>query len=60
MSEVLDLWGWECLCKCIGNHFFDWAIDKPKRAVFNDPANEMKSDINMFGSSVILMIFGVE
>ena len=57
-SEVLDFWGWECLCECVSNHFSSWTIDEPERAVFNDPADKMEADVDVFGSGMVLVVFG--
>jgi len=46
-----------CLCECVGSHVVGQAVDKADRASFNDVTNKMKTNINMFCSGVVLVIF---
>jgi len=54
---VLDLSGWKGFGECVGNHVVSRAVDKSDRAILDDIANEVESDVNVFGTSVILMVF---
>jgi hypothetical protein len=53
---VLDLCGGKRLSKRISDHVSCGTIDKPEGPFFDDPANEMIADVNMFSPGVILMV----
>ena len=55
-SEVLHLRRGERLGEDVGDHVLGRAIDKPDRAIFNDSANEVESDVNVLAAHVVLMI----
>ena len=46
--------------ECVSDHIFGRAVDnhKSNRSFFNDPANKMISDTDLFHSGVILVAFG--
>ena len=56
--EVLDLSEWESFCECVGNHVISRAVNKLNRAVFDDIANEMEADVDVLGTSMVLVVFG--
>jgi hypothetical protein len=58
VSKVLGLDAWKRFSKGIGNHIFGRAKDEPNGAVLDDPTDEMISDIDVFGTRVILVVFG--
>jgi hypothetical protein len=55
-SEMLDFRGRKGLRQSISNHVGGRAIDEPKLALFNNPTDKVKTDIDMFGSRVILVV----
>ena len=55
---MLDLSGWESFCECVSNHVVGRAVNKMNRAVFNNILNEMEADVNMLGTSMVLVVFG--
>ena len=54
--EMFDFWWGKCLHECVCNHVSSWAKNKSKGSFFDDPADKMETDINVFGACVILMI----
>jgi hypothetical protein len=44
-------------CECVGYHIIGRTINQPNRTLFNNPSNEMKVDVDMFGMGVVLVIF---
>ena len=53
---MLDFCGGERFGKRVSDHVSCGAIDKPEGPLFDNPANEMIADVNMFGPGVILVI----
>jgi len=54
---VLDLSRWKGFGEHVGNHVIGRAVDKSDRAVLDNIVNEVESDVDVFGMSVILMVF---
>jgi hypothetical protein len=46
----------QCFCESISNHVFGGTVNEMKWALFNDPMNEVKSDVNVLGMSMVLMV----
>jgi len=44
--------------KCVGNHIVSGTENKAQGAFLDDPSDEVKTDIDVLGTCVILMIFG--
>jgi len=55
---VLDLSGWKGFGECVGDHVICRAVDKPNGTVFDDVVNKVKLDVDVFGMSVVLVVFG--
>ena len=55
---MLDLSRWEGFHECVSNHVIGRAVNKLNRAIFDDVFNEVKVDVNVFGASMVLVIFG--
>ena len=47
----------ERLSKHICKHVLGWTKDESNRAIVDDPSDEMELNVNVLGSSVVLMIF---
>ena len=43
--------------ECVGDHVIGRTVNEADRAVFDDVSNEMKTNVNMFGSGMVLVIF---
>ena len=56
-GKVLDFRRGEGLCKSICHHVISRTEYKTDFAVFNDPADKMESNVNVFGAWVVLVIF---
>jgi len=54
---VLDFWGGEGFGKDVGYHVFSRAVNEADFPFFDDPMDEMKTDVDMFRASVILVFF---
>jgi len=46
----------QCLHKGIGDHVGSRAIDEMKLSFLNNPTDEVKMNVDMFGSGVVLVI----
>jgi len=55
---MLDFRRWKGFGKCVGDHVISRAVNKSNRTVFDDVSNKMKSDVDVFGTSVVLVVFG--
>lgn len=55
---MFDLRGRESFGESVGNHIIGGTIDKGNGAAFNDPANEMKANINVLRTCVVTMVLG--
>ncbi len=53
---MLHLRRGERLGEDVGDHVLGRAIDEPDGSVFDNPANEMESDVDVFAARVILVI----
>ena len=53
---MFDFCGGERFGKRVSDHVSCGTIDKPEGPLFDDPANEMIADVDMFGPGVILVI----
>jgi hypothetical protein len=51
---MFDFFRWKNLCERVCNH--GRTINEPNRTLFNNPADEMKSDVNVFHSGMILVV----
>jgi len=49
--------GRECLGECVSHHVISQAVDEPNGAAFHDVSNKMESNVDMFRSGMILMVF---
>ena len=56
--KVLDLSRWKSFRERVSNHVVSRAVNKLNRAVFDDVANEMEADVDVLGTSVVLVVFG--
>ena len=56
-GEVLDFGRWQSFGKGVGHHVIGWAINQMEMTVFDNIANEVKTDVNILGASMILMVF---
>jgi hypothetical protein len=41
----------------VGNHVIGRAVNEVQRAIFNDPSDEMETNIDVFGPGVVLVVF---
>jgi len=55
---MLDFHRWKGFGKCVGDYVISRAVNKSNRTVFDDISNKMKLDVNVFGMSVVLVVFG--
>ena len=56
-SEVLRLQAWQCFGKHVSSHVLSWTVLEAKRAIPNNIANKMVTDIDVFCASMKLVIF---
>ena len=59
IRKVLDLCRRERLGKCVGYHFFSRTVNKLYFPVFNNPSFKVETDVDMFGTSVVLMFYAI-
>ena len=57
-GEVLDLCRGQHFGERVGEHLIGWAINDLEGTLFDDPADEVESDVNMFGAGMVLVVFG--
>jgi len=46
-GKMFDLRGWECLCKCVGDHVGSGTVGETDAAIIDKPANEMKAYVDV-------------
>ena len=56
-GEVLHFRGGERFSKCVGKLFIGGAVNELDRALLDDVSDEMETDIHMFRTRVVLVIF---
>lgn len=55
---MFDFWRWQCLSQGIGDHVCSGAVNELEFIIVDDPANEIKMNVDMLHLSVVLMVFG--
>ena len=58
-GKVFDLRGGQRFGERIGEHLIGWAINDLEGTLFDNPADEVESDVNVFSVCVVLVVFGV-
>src|ERR1700736_1393936 len=56
-GKMFDFRRWQSFRKGIGDHIISRAVNQTDFALFDNPAYEMKSYINMLCTSMVLVIF---
>jgi hypothetical protein len=52
---MFDFHGNQSFRKDVGYHFFSRTVNKPYFTIFNDPLNEMETDVDVFCASMVLV-----
>jgi hypothetical protein len=56
-SKMLRLGRWERFCKGVSHHIFGRTINELEFAFVDDPANVVKTYVNVFCSGMVLVVF---
>src|ERR1700720_756407 len=54
--KMLDLRGGQCLSKAISNHVGSQTKNELKNSFFDNPADEMETDVDVFSTCMVLMV----
>ena len=55
---MFDLRGGQCFGERVGEHLISWAINDLEGTLFDNPADEVELDVNVFSACVVLVVFG--
>ena len=55
---MFDLRGGQRFGERVGEHLIGWAINDLEGTLFDNPADKVELDVNMFGAGVVLVVFG--
>ena len=49
---------WQRFGERVGHHVFSWAINQPDGTLFDHPANEVETHIDVLGAGMVLIVAG--